>query len=124
MQVYTYSRKEMRCLAKSEGVHVSTNSFVVCVWQAVGEPWNIRYLPLAPRDPVPSDIEVARGQTPKNIAELASEIGLRLTEVRRYPPVQRLCSLESIETSGHQKCPYSEVIITDVLVLGRTKCPL
>ena len=51
------------------------------VWQVVGEPWNIRYLPLAPRDPVPSDIEVARSQTPKGIGELASEIGIRPSEV-------------------------------------------
>lgn len=49
--------------------------------QAAGSPWNIRYLPLTPQDPVPSDIEVARGQTPKNIMELAAEIGLRPHEV-------------------------------------------
>ena len=43
--------------------------------------WTIRYLPLNLRDPVPSDIEVARSQTPKNVGELAREIGLLPSEV-------------------------------------------
>ena len=44
--------------------------------------WSIRFLPLWPMEPVPSDIEVARAQTPKHISELAREIGLRESEVR------------------------------------------
>ena len=43
--------------------------------------WEIRYLPLSLVDPVPSDIEVARSQTPKHVAELAKEIGLLSREV-------------------------------------------
>ncbi len=43
--------------------------------------WSVRYLPLKLLDPVPSDIEVARAQTPKNVSELASEIGLLPSEV-------------------------------------------
>ena len=43
--------------------------------------WTIRYLSLNLKDPVPSDIEVARSQTPKNVGELAREIGLLPSEV-------------------------------------------
>jgi len=41
----------------------------------------MRYLPLEPLTPVPSDIEVARGQTPKEISEVTGEIGLLPHEV-------------------------------------------
>ena len=44
--------------------------------------WNMRYLPLHPLDPVPTDIVVARGQTPKNIVELAQEMGILDSEVQ------------------------------------------
>ena len=39
------------------------------------------YLPLQLKDPVPSDIVVARSQTPKNVTILANEIGLLPSEV-------------------------------------------
>ena len=39
------------------------------------------YLPLQLKDPVPSDIVVARSQTPKNVTILANEIGLIPSEV-------------------------------------------
>lgn len=44
--------------------------------------WEIRYLPLSLVDPVPSDIKVARSQTPKHVTELAKEIGLLAREVQ------------------------------------------
>ncbi len=44
--------------------------------------WPIRYLPLSPLSPVPSDIEVARNQTPKHVRDVASEVGLLASEVR------------------------------------------
>lgn len=43
--------------------------------------WSLRTLPLKPLVPVPSDIEVARAQTPKSINELAKEVGLKEEEV-------------------------------------------
>ena len=43
--------------------------------------WKLRYLPLTPLNPVPKDIEIARNQVPKNILELAQEIGLLPNEV-------------------------------------------
>ena len=55
--------------------------------QVVGQ-WSISYLPLRVQDPVPSDITIARSQTPKKIMDLANEIGLLPSEVgsqRLYP---------------------------------------
>ena len=43
--------------------------------------WNMRFLPLNPSDPVPSDIVVSRSQTPKNVVELAREMGILENEV-------------------------------------------
>ena len=48
--------------------------------QVVGQ-WSLSYLPLKLKDPVPSDIAVARSQTPKNVSVLANEIGLLSNEV-------------------------------------------
>ena len=43
--------------------------------------WELRCLPLTLLSPVPKDIEIARSQTPKNVLELAGEIGLLPHEV-------------------------------------------
>ena len=37
--------------------------------------WDLKYLPLKPLAKVPSDIEVARAQVPKDVSVLADEIG-------------------------------------------------
>ena len=50
-----------------------------CLFQS--SRWPIRYLPLAPVEPVPSDIEIARAQTPKDVIELAREVGILESEV-------------------------------------------
>ena len=50
-----------------------------CLFQS--SQWPIRYLPLAPVEPVPSDIEIARAQTPKDVIELAREVGILESEV-------------------------------------------
>ena len=42
----------------------------------------MRYLPLQTESPVPKDIDIAYSQHPKDIAELADEIGLFPLEVR------------------------------------------
>ena len=44
--------------------------------------WELRCLPLTLQNPVPSDIEIARSQTPKNVLELTQETGLLPNEVR------------------------------------------
>ncbi|KAE9539995.1 hypothetical protein AGLY_005247 [Aphis glycines] len=46
--------------------------------------WNLGILPLKLQRPVPSDIEIARSQEPKNIMILAKEIGLQESEVILY----------------------------------------
>ncbi|KAF0760560.1 C-1-tetrahydrofolate synthase, cytoplasmic [Aphis craccivora] len=46
--------------------------------------WNLSILPLKLQRPVPSDIEIARSQEPKNIMILAKEIGLQESEVILY----------------------------------------
>merc|ERR1712136_119803 len=46
--------------------------------------WKLSYLPLNLLNPVPNDITIAMAQTPKNIAELAKEIGLLPGEVNLY----------------------------------------
>ena len=54
---------------------------MVCPCLLQSSRWSIRYLPLAPLDPVPSDIEIARTQTPKDVVELAKEVGILQSEV-------------------------------------------
>ncbi|CAG9761362.1 unnamed protein product [Ceutorhynchus assimilis] len=46
--------------------------------------WDLKALPLNLKTPVPSDIEIARGQIPKDIMSLANEIGLLPSEVSQY----------------------------------------
>jgi len=55
-------------------------------WQAQHEVGlaKITPLPLALKTPVPSDIDIALGQQPKNIKQMAEEIGLSPDEVCVY----------------------------------------
>ncbi|KAF2366646.1 Formate-tetrahydrofolate ligase FTHFS [Trinorchestia longiramus] len=46
--------------------------------------WTMRYLPINPQPHTPSDIEIARSQTPKDIMEMAAEIGLLSSEVALF----------------------------------------
>jgi len=52
--------------------------------QDAGAAWKISNLPLNLKEPVPSDIDIALSQTPKDIALLASEVGLLNSEVDLY----------------------------------------
>uniref|UniRef100_H2Z0I3 C-1-tetrahydrofolate synthase, cytoplasmic n=1 Tax=Ciona savignyi TaxID=51511 RepID=H2Z0I3_CIOSA len=56
--------------------------------------WNIRYLPLKLLNPVPSDIEIAKKQKPKDIDVLAEEIGLLPEEVNLYGKKKAKVSLD------------------------------
>ena len=64
--------------------------------------WQLRTLPLSPLTPVPSDIAVARSQTPKHISELASEIGLLERELEMYGPHKAKVSLSVLERLKNQ----------------------
>lgn len=46
--------------------------------------WNVRPLPLKLQSPIPSDITIARAQEPKDIVQLAEEIGLFPNEIEQY----------------------------------------
>ena len=61
--------------------------------QVVGQ-WSVSYLPLKLLDPVPSDIAIARSQTPKKAVDLANEIGLLSNEVSAKQLSSTNCELE------------------------------
>lgn len=46
--------------------------------------WTLTKLPLTLKSPVPADIEISRSQVPKDIDQLATEIGLLPSEVREF----------------------------------------
>ena len=80
--------------------------------------WNLKYLPLKPLEKVPSDNEVARSQTPKDIGILASEIGLLSSEVDFYGNKKAKVSLGVLDRLQHrQNGKY-------VVVTGVTPTPL
>ncbi|XP_035276072.1 monofunctional C1-tetrahydrofolate synthase, mitochondrial isoform X1 [Anguilla anguilla] len=81
-------------------------------------PWTLRSLKLQPLSPVPSDIEISRGQTPKAIDLLAREIGLLSDELEAYGRAKakvRLSLLHRLRAQPDGKY---------VLVAGITPTPL
>ena len=74
--------------------HQHNTSGSVCVFSWIFSPtmmqgeWNLSLLALHPLSSLPSDIEVARAQTPKSISLLASEIGLLQHEDFSFASVQ------------------------------------
>ncbi|XP_059165604.1 C-1-tetrahydrofolate synthase, cytoplasmic-like [Physella acuta] len=80
--------------------------------------WNIQYLPLALKDPVPSDIDIAKSQVPKDVSVLASEINLRHEEVDLYGKKKAKVSLKVLERLNKQKDGKY------VVVAGITPTPL
>jgi len=86
--------------------------------EAVAGEWTLSLLPLHPLERVPSDIEVARAQTPKDISLLAQEIGLIPSEVDLYGKKKAKVSLSTIDRlSSRQDGKY-------VVVAGITPTPL
>lgn len=59
--------------------------------------WNLNPLPLDLKKPVPSDIEIARSQEPKDITDLATEIGLHPSEVSPYGSKKAKVSLSVLQ---------------------------
>ncbi|XP_050739607.1 C-1-tetrahydrofolate synthase, cytoplasmic-like isoform X5 [Eriocheir sinensis] len=80
--------------------------------------WRLSYLPINPLEKVPSDIEVARAQTPKDITDLASEIGLLDTELEAYGNKKAKVKLEILDRLKSQKSGKY------VVVAGITPTPL
>ncbi|XP_012882385.1 PREDICTED: monofunctional C1-tetrahydrofolate synthase, mitochondrial [Dipodomys ordii] len=80
--------------------------------------WRLHCLKLQPLSPVPSDIEISRGQTPKAVDVLAKEIGLLADEIEIYGKSKakvRLSLLERLKDQADGKY---------VLVAGITPTPL
>ncbi|MBN3308003.1 C1TM protein, partial [Amia calva] len=80
--------------------------------------WHLRCLKLQPLSPVPSDIEISRGQTPKAIDQLAKEIGLLADELEMYGRTKAKVRLSLLERLKEQ--PDGKY----VLVAGITPTPL
>ncbi|CAB3249094.1 unnamed protein product [Arctia plantaginis] len=59
--------------------------------------WPLRPLRITPLSPPPSDIVIARSQKPKDISELAHEIGLFPNEVSQYGRTKAKISLSVLE---------------------------
>ncbi|XP_966870.2 C-1-tetrahydrofolate synthase, cytoplasmic [Tribolium castaneum] len=86
--------------------------------RVVNTKWNLTPLPLRLERPVPSDIRIARSQQPKNILELASEIGLQPNEVSPYGTTKAKISLSVLDRlQGEKNAKY-------VIVVGITPTPL
>ncbi|BFF89212.1 C-1-tetrahydrofolate synthase cytoplasmic [Drosophila madeirensis] len=80
--------------------------------------WTLEPLPLTPLRPVPSDIVIARGQKPKDIAVLAKEIGLEPREVSLYGNKKAKISLSVLERLADKEAGNY------VVVAGITPTPL
>merc|ERR550539_1516867 len=84
----------------------------------LGNKWSLSLLPLKPLEKVPSDIEVARAQTPKDVSLLATEIGLRPAEVDLYGKKKAKVSLSVLSRLKVQKSGKY------IIVAGITPTPL
>lgn len=60
-------------------------------------------LPLEIKTPVPQDIEIARAQTPKNIADLCKELGLNSNEVELFGAAKAKISLDVLKRLQHRR---------------------
>lgn len=65
--------------------------------------WSLKPLPLRPQTPVPSDIEISRGQEPKPIVSLAEEIGIFPNEISPYGSKKAKVSLRVLKRLQYQK---------------------
>ncbi|CAG0917316.1 unnamed protein product [Notodromas monacha] len=80
--------------------------------------WNLSTLPLSRVTPVPSDIDVARSQTPKDISDLCHEIGILPSEVELYGRTKAKISLDILKRLQSRKNGMY------VVVTGITPTPL
>lgn len=80
--------------------------------------WDLHCLKLQPLSPVPSDLEISRGQIPKSMDVLAKEIGLLADEIEVYGRAKAKVRLSLLERLREQ--PNGKY----VLVAGITPTPL
>ncbi|EPY50566.1 6,7,8-tetrahydrofolate synthase [Schizosaccharomyces cryophilus OY26] len=67
-------------------------------------------LPLKIQTPVPSDIDIARSQTPKFIGDLASEIGISKNELECYGAYKAKVSLDLLKRLSHRRDGHYVVV--------------
>ncbi|XP_049877720.1 C-1-tetrahydrofolate synthase, cytoplasmic isoform X1 [Pectinophora gossypiella] len=80
--------------------------------------WPLRPLRIKPLSPAPSDIVIARSQKPKDISELATEIGLYPNEVAQYGRTKAKIALSVLDRlRGQRGGKY-------IVVAGITPTPL
>ncbi|XP_004924493.1 C-1-tetrahydrofolate synthase, cytoplasmic isoform X1 [Bombyx mori] len=80
--------------------------------------WPLKPLRLTPITPPPSDIVIARSQKPKDIGELAAEIGLCPSEVSQYGRTKAKISLSVLDRLRNQRTGKY------IVVAGITPTPL
>ncbi|KAK9498190.1 hypothetical protein O3M35_004062 [Rhynocoris fuscipes] len=71
--------------------------------------WQLASLPISPIRPVPSDCEIARSQTPKDITDLAGEIGISLSEISCYGTTKAKISLKILQRLN--KRPNGKLVV-------------
>ncbi|RDD42153.1 C-1-tetrahydrofolate synthase, cytoplasmic [Trichoplax sp. H2] len=75
-----------------------SNAVLSAQWKASFETtWNTSYLPLRLLEPVPSDIEIALAQKPKDVADLAREVGILPHELELYGRKKAKICLEVLD---------------------------
>ncbi|XP_015756198.1 PREDICTED: C-1-tetrahydrofolate synthase, cytoplasmic-like, partial [Acropora digitifera] len=82
-----------------------------------GGPWNIRYLPLNLKRPVPSDIDISKEQMPKKISVVAKEATILEHEIELYGNKKAKVSLRVLERLQDQ--PNGRYVV----VAGMTPTP-
>ncbi|KAF8759700.1 FTHFS protein [Rhizoctonia solani] len=81
---------------------VNTLRSAESIW-AKGKERTVTPLPLDIKEVVPSDIEIAMAQTPKDVAVLANEIGIRATELESYGRYKAKVELSILDRLAHRK---------------------
>ncbi|XP_055333521.1 C-1-tetrahydrofolate synthase, cytoplasmic-like [Paramacrobiotus metropolitanus] len=88
-------------------------------FKAEQEPiWKVKPLKLDLKRPVPSDIEAARSQTPKDVAVLAQEVGILTDEIEPYGKTKGKVTLETYQRLKNK--PDGKYVV----VTGITPTPL
>ncbi|KAI7881761.1 FTHFS-domain-containing protein [Lichtheimia hyalospora FSU 10163] len=72
-------------------------------WFDLSRSRNISPLPLDLKTPVPSDIEIAREQTPKDIEILCKELGMSASEYELYGNTKAKVNLNVLDRLSHRK---------------------
>lgn len=87
----------------------TVQSYLRSVKRLMHTEWDLVTLPLKLIKPVPTDISIARSQQPKDITQLADEIGLLTSEIHLYGPKKAKVSLKTL--SRLQNKPNGKYVV-------------